>query len=330
MHRLSELAAQRTPFLFYTNFDATQTHVYTLDELNEADIEFSFEDQVYKEHPHSLSTFAQDFASYKKGFDTIIEKIKSGETYLLNYTCETPIQSDLSLKEIFANANAPFKLRVKDHFVCFSPERFVKIKDDRIYTYPMKGTIDASIPNAEAKILANAKEASEHIMVVDLLRNDLSMVSTEVRVNKFRYIDTIKAGDKELLQVSSEIQGRLPADWTKRLGKIMQTLLPAGSISGTPKKRTLEIIKEVENYERGYFSGVFGYFDGELFDSAVMIRFIENKCSAVSGKAALNKQSAVSSENTPKGLVYKSGGGITLESDALSEYQEMQDKIYLP
>ena len=86
-------------------------------------------------------------------------------------------------------------------------------------------------------------------------------------------------------------------------------LLPAGSISGTPKKRTLEIIKEVEEYERGYFSGVFGYFDGELFDSAVMIRFIEN---------------------TPDGLVYKSGGGITLESNAESEYQEMQDKIYIP
>lgn len=309
MHRLSELASQKTPFLFYTNFDATQTHVYTLDELEESDIEFSFEAKEYKEHPHSLNTFAQDFSSYKKGFDAIIEKIKAGETYLLNYTCKTPIQSTLSLKEIFANANASFKLRIKDQFVCFSPERFIKIKDEHIYTYPMKGTIDASIPNAEAKILANAKEASEHIMVVDLLRNDLSMVAKEVRVNKFRYIDKIKAGAKELLQVSSEIEGKLPSNWRENLGEIMQTLLPAGSISGTPKKRTLEIIKEVEEYERGYFSGVFGYFDGESFDSAVMIRFIEN---------------------TPEGKVYKSGGGITLESDATSEYQEMQDKIYLP
>jgi len=309
MERLSSLASSKTPFLFYTNFDATQTHVYTLDELKDADIEFFMDSQTHRPHTHTLKSYPQEFTAYKKGFDAIIEKIKSGETYLLNYTCKTPIQTPLSLKEIFDTANAAFKLRVQDKFVCFSPERFVRIKDDHIYTYPMKGTIDASIDNAEAKILANAKEMAEHIMVVDLLRNDLSMVSEQVKVNRFRYIDKIKAGEKELLQVSSEIQGRLEPKWQNRLGKIIQTLLPAGSISGTPKKRTLEIIKEVEAYERSYFSGVFGYFDGESFDSAVMIRFIEK---------------------SPKELVYKSGGGITLDSDAHAEYQEMIDKIYIP
>ena len=172
-----------------------------------------------------------------------------------------------------------------------------------------RGKIEAAISNAQAKILANAKEMAEHIMVVDLLRNDLSMVATGVKVNKFRYIDTIKAGDKELLQVSSEIMGDLKPSWKNDLGEMLMTLLPAGSISGTPKKRTLEIIKEVESHQRDYFTGVFGYFDGEVFDSAVMIRFIEN---------------------TKDGLVYKSGGGITLESNAESEYQEMLDKIYLP
>ena len=309
MKRLSSLATSKIPFLFYTNFDATQTHVYTLDELEDADIEFLFDEQEYRPHSHSLKTFSQELTSYKEGFNTIIEKIKSGDTYLLNYTCKTPVQSSLSLQEIFNCANAPFKLRVEDKFVCFSPERFVQIKNNKIYTFPMKGTIDASIDNAEAKILANVKEMAEHIMVVDLLRNDLAMVSKSVKVNRFRYIDKIRAGEKELLQVSSEIEGKLESNWKNRLGEIIQTLLPAGSISGTPKKRTLEIIKEVEQYEREYFSGVFGYFDGESFDSAVMIRFIEN---------------------SSDGLVYKSGGGITLESDAESEYQEMQDKIYIP
>ncbi len=309
MKRLSCLAKSKTPFLFYTNFDATQSFVYTLDELVDADIEFVMDEHAYKPHTFSLKTYPKDFSLYKKGFDTIVEKIKAGETYLLNYTCMTPIQSNIDLKEIFHNANAPFKLRVKDQFVCFSPERFIKIHDDHIYTFPMKGTIDASINNAEAKILANAKEMAEHIMVVDLLRNDLSMVSKEVKVNRFRYIDKIKAGDKELLQVSSEIQGKLEDNWRENLNEIMQTLLPAGSISGTPKKRTLEIIKEVEEYNRDFFCGVFGYFDGKDFDSAVMIRFIEN---------------------TPNGLVYKSGGGITLESLVEDEYQEMQDKIYIP
>ena len=309
MQRLSALASTNTPFLFYTNFDASNTEVYTLDELEKEDIEFSFEQEAYLEHSHFLIKYPQDFQSYERGFNTIIEKIKSGETYLLNYTCSTPIDTNLSLKEIYKLANAAFKLRVKDEFICFSPERFIKIEDDTIYTYPMKGTIDASIDNAEAKILANAKETAEHIMVVDLLRNDLSMVSKEVRVSKFRYIDKIKAGDKELLQVSSEIQGKLEKSWKENLGESLEMLLPAGSITGTPKKRTTEIIKEVEEHSRDYFTGVFGYFDGKTFDSAVMIRFIE------------------ASEN---GLVYKSGGGITLESSALAEYQEMQDKIYIP
>ena len=310
MERLSALARSKTPFLFYTNFDATQTHVYTLDELADEDIEFFFGEQEHAPHQHSLQTFPLGFKGYKKGFERIIEKIRSGETYLLNFTCETPITTSLNLHEIFACANAPFKLRIKNEFVCFSPERFIQIKNGHIYTYPMKGTIDASIDEAENKIMCDTKEMAEHIMVVDLLRNDLSMVAKDVKVNRFRYIDKIKAGEKELLQVSSEIQGRLENDWEKNLGSILQTLLPAGSIIGTPKKSTVEIIKTVENYERGYFSGVFGYYDGKTFDSAVMIRFIEN---------------------TPKGgLVYKSGGGITLESDAVSEYQEMQDKIYLP
>ncbi len=309
MHRLSDLALKGIPFLFYTDFEGKNTHVYTLDELASEDIEFSLEAGNPLSHKHSFISHPMKFAQYRKGFDQVIEKIKAGETYLLNYTCSTPISTELSFKQIFQQANAPFKLRVRNEFVCFSPERFIKIENAHIYTYPMKGTIDASIDNAQAKILANAKEMAEHIMVVDLLRNDLSMVSTDVTVNRFRYIDKIKAGEKELLQVSSEIQGRLNTDWKTQLSNILQTLLPAGSISGTPKKRTVEIIKDVEDHQRSYFTGVFGVFDGEVFDSAVMIRFIEK---------------------TPQGLIYKSGGGITLDSSAEAEYQEMIDKIYLP
>jgi para-aminobenzoate synthetase component 1 len=86
-------------------------------------------------------------------------------------------------------------------------------------------------------------------------------------------------------------------------------LLPAGSISGAPKVKTLEIIKNAENYERGYYTGTAFYFDGDNLDSCVLIRFIEQ---------------------TEKGWVYKSGGGITIYSDARKEYQEILDKIYVP
>jgi len=173
----------------------------------------------------------------------------------------------------------------------------------------MKGTIDASIEDAEYKILHNEKEMAEHTMVVDLLRNDLSIVAKDVRVEKFRYVQKIDSGKKELLQVSSHISGKVGNNWHEKIGDILSSLLPAGSISGTPKKSTLEIIKDTEEYDRGFFSGIFGVYDGESFDSGVMIRFIEK---------------------TNNGYVYKSGGGITLDSDALLEYNELLDKVYFP
>ena len=173
----------------------------------------------------------------------------------------------------------------------------------------MKGTIDSSIFNAKKKILEDKKEMAEHTMVVDLLRNDLSIKARNVKVKRFRYITEIEAGEKKLLQVSSHISGDLDDNWRENLGSILKSLLPAGSISGTPKKSTLEIIDKIEKYDRGFFSGVFGVFDGENFDSGVMIRFLQK-----------------SKDN----YIYKSGGGITIDSDPWLEYNEMLDKIYLP
>jgi len=248
------------------------------------------------------------FEEYKKALKKVKKEIKKGNTYLLNLTFETKLEGEIDLQSIFHSANAPFKLHVKDKFVCYSPERFVQIKDNQISTYPMKGTIEASIPHAMERILANQKEMSEHTMVVDLLRNDLGIVGKNIQVEKFRYIDKINAGKKELLQVSSKITADLDESWHENLGDIVKKMLPAGSITGTPKRKTVEIIKEIENYERGFFTGIFGHYDGKSFDSAVMIRFIEK---------------------TDEGYIFKSGGGITIESDALSEYEEMRDKVYV-
>ncbi len=228
---------------------------------------------------------------------------------MLNLTFPTLIKTNLSLSEIFLSSKAQFKLYFKDKFTVFSPERFIKIENNIIKTYPMKGTIDALVPNAKQKILANEKEQAEHNMVVDLLRNDLSIVANQVKVEKFRYVNKIIAGSKTLLQVSSEISGILEYNWQPRIGDILSSLLPAGSISGTPKRTTIEIIKTVEGYQRGFFTGVFGYFDGNKLDSAIMIRFIEK----------IDDQ-----------LIYKSGGGITIDSDLETEYQEMLDKVYIP
>jgi para-aminobenzoate synthetase component 1 len=308
--KVNALAKEGIPFLVFSDFKAKRVEVYPLKDLEKNDIEFSIcEEYSYKEHSHFLQKSPLSFEQYHKKFLKIIEKIEAGETYILNLTQQTPIESELSLKEIYTLANAHYKLRVRDEFVCFSPEKFIQIQENRIHTFPMKGTIDASLPNAKAKILADEKEMAEHIMIVDLLRNDLSIVAQNVKVNRFRYVQKINAGEKELLQVSSHISGELNTSWREEFGEILKALLPAGSISGAPKKSTLDIIEEVEKYERGFFSGIFGIFDGKNFDSGVMIRFIENS----SGQ-----------------YIYKSGGGITLDSKPDLEYQELLDKVYLP
>lgn len=141
----------------------------------------------------------------------------------------------------------------------------------------MKGTIDASIPNAANVILADKKETWEHNTIVDLIRNDLAMVSTNISVTKFRFISEVHSRQRDLLQVSSEIRGELESDWRQNIGDMLCKLLPAGSISGAPKQKTVEIIREAEGQDRGYFTGVFGIFDGRELDSAVNIRYIEKK-----------------------------------------------------
>ena len=109
--------------------------------------------------------------------------------------------------------------------------------------------------------------------------------------------------------MSSKISGQLPESYTSTLGDILLKLLPAGSITGAPKPKTVEIIKRVENYNRNFYTGIFGYYDGKNLDSAVVIRFIEKE----------NNQ-----------LYFKSGGGITSMSDARKEYEELIQKIYVP
>ncbi len=311
--KINTLAKQRTPFLFITSFDGEKIFAQPLDDLDD-DIFYKLED--WRNYPvkkrtkdFTASKSPVEFNTYKKALDDVLEEIRSGNTYLLNLTFRTPIETNLTLKEVFTYAKAKFKLYFRGEFICFSPERFVEIEENTIATYPMKGTIDAHLPDAKETILADQKEMAEHVMIVDLMRNDLGIIGSDVKVEKFRYVETIKAGEKELLQVSSKITATLPTDWKDNLGTLLSQILPAGSISGTPKKSTVNIIKHVENFDRGFYTGVFGVFDGESLRSGVMIRFIENE----------NGQ-----------FFYKSGGGITIDSDAKSEYEELIDKIYLP
>lgn len=256
-----------------------------------------------------LAVFPPQQQAYREAFQKVTKEINRGNSYLLNLTCKTRIETNFSLQDIYHQSTAKYKLCVKDRFVVFSPETFVKIRDGVISSCPMKGTMDASLDHAAHVLLNDPKESAEHNTIVDLIRNDLAMVAEDVRVERFKYIDKLKTHKGELLQMSSEISGKLHPDYRESLGEILLKLLPAGSISGAPKRKTIEIIKDAENYQRGFYTGIFGYSDGENLDSAVMIRFIEK-------------------ENDK--LYFKSGGGITAMSDPEKEYDELIQKIYVP
>ncbi len=304
------------PYLFVLDFELEKPFVCKLEDVEKENIFYSIKGKgnlpdKKQEKKISLITELISKDKYTKAFTQVLKAINKGDSYLLNLTFSNKIKlrPKLGLKEILLTAKATYKLFFKDKFISFSPESFIQIKKNEIFTFPMKGTINAEIENAKTIILNDSKETQEHNTIVDLLRNDLSIVATDVKINKFRYIDKLKTSKGDILQVSSEISGVLPNNWRENFGGIILKLLPAGSISGAPKQKTVKIIKEVEQNKRGYYTGVFGVFDGENVDSAVLIRYIEK----------LNNE-----------LFYKSGGGITYQSNVESEYEELFQKIYIP
>ncbi len=314
---MNEVGAQRKPFLFGVNFELSEGF-FIVDPLKQQEILFEVNgvtnspkgvartdevaSKLFLPHPITYEAYREKFAIVQQG-------LARGDSFLLNLTVATELEMNWTLDEIFHRAHSTYRLLVPERFVCFSPEIFVRIVDGCISSYPMKGTIDASLPNAEQVILADYKERAEHNTIVDLIRNDLNRVADGVTVKRFRYIDRLRVSRGELLQVSSEIAGRLYGDYYSRLGEIVFDMLPAGSISGAPKPSTLEIISRAEREPRGFYTGVFGYFDGNTLDSAVMIRYIEQR----DGR-----------------YYFRSGGGITINSDCRAEYEEVLEKVYLP
>jgi para-aminobenzoate synthetase component 1 len=312
--KINRAGALKKSFLFGINFEMTEGF-YLENPLHQSDIFFEIRGLGNKSIRRDISpnvqlkSFPIEYDEYRSKFEIVHKGLRRGDSFLTNLTVMTPIQTNLSLEEIFILSNSDYQLYIPDRFVCFSPERFVRIKNGIISSNPMKGTINAHIPNAKEIILHDFKESAEHATIVDLIRNDLSMVAENIHVNKYRYIDQIISNDKSLLQVSSEIEGVLPCTYQSHLGDILFRLLPAGSICGAPKKATIDLIKSAEKTDRNYYTGIFGYYDGEMLDTGVLIRYIEK------------------SDNE---LYFRSGGGITAYSKCEDEYQEVLTKIYLP
>ncbi|HRP70866.1 MAG TPA: aminodeoxychorismate synthase component I, partial [Turneriella sp.] len=231
--------------------------------------------------------------------------LHEGYSYLVNYCTQTGVKLPLSPMELFLQSTAPFTIYYENEFVAFSPEAFVSVEGDTICATPMKGT-----GYIKEELLASTKEQAEHATVVDLLRNDLARVAKEVRIENYRYITEIPQADgRTLYQTSTAICGTMPPDWRRSIPIWLPHLLPAGSVTGAPKRETVSLIRRYETEPRGFYTGIAALFDGENFYSCVLIRYIDLRTQPYQ---------------------FRSGVGITIYSDAEAEYEEILQKVYIP
>jgi len=188
-----------------------------------------------------------------------------------------------------------------------SPEVLVRCEDHRIELRPIAGTrprgrTDEEDRALERELLSDQKECAEHIMLVDLGRNDVGRVSETGRVR----VETLMAVERysHVMHLVSQIEGRLPKD--RDIYDVMRACFPAGTVSGAPKIRAMEIIEELEPTGRGPYAGAVGYFSfsGNM-DTCINIRTIVMK----DGRAYI-----------------QAGAGIVADSDPGREYQETVNK----
>ncbi|CAM3372856.1 bifunctional anthranilate synthase component I family protein/class IV aminotransferase [Helicobacter labetoulli] len=262
--------------------------------------------------------------SYEKDFLAIKENIKNGHTYQLNYTQEILLHSTIPSKQLFKhlalNQNTPYKAYISNAFLkvlCFSPELFFKIKNNIITTQPMKGTIkralhdeNLSIKEQKAKDKAlkltlqrDSKNRSENLMIVDLLRNDLSKVimPDSLQVKELCVIHSYPS----VHQMVSTIKGRLKNNFL--LSHIFQALFPCGSITGAPKLKTMEIISRLESHPRGVYCGALGLITHKEVSFCVPIR-------------------TLSKIHTEKVYRYGVGSGVVWDSVCEDEFAELNLK----
>ena len=309
---INRLSAAHIPYFFMINFSSDHAIVLPQSELSKSGISCQIDaldsnNLIGKQYDFNASF--PNYGDYQKSFEYVMEEIKMGNTYLINLCSKSRVETDLTIDEIYEYSRAKFKVKVEDRIVVFSPEPFIHIDENGlIHAYPMKGT--RVLGNNEISLHDNNKEMAEHYTVVDLLRNDLGMVCECVDVENFGFIEVLKTDRGEIEQMSSHISGKVKNLYLEKPGNLLDVLLPAGSISGAPKERTLEIIQSAEQIDRGFYTGVFGFGDGRELNAAVSIRFLKKE------------------ENGD--LFYYSGGGITANSRVEEEYNELCKKIYLP
>ena len=170
--RINHLANEKEPFLFVVNYAGSEAYIRKLSEIAIDECLYDFEG-ITNVKRQSLSSvtkrptwkvFEPNFEDYTKSFETVKSNILRGNSYLANLTCKVALDCNLTLEDIFLRAKGKYKILLIDNnsnrrFVCFSPETFVKIKNGMIYSYPMKGTIDASLPEAKQVLMGDKKSS---------------------------------------------------------------------------------------------------------------------------------------------------------------------------
>jgi anthranilate synthase component 1 len=187
-----------------------------------------------------------------------------------------------------------------------SPEAHLKIERSKAYINPIAGTFRRTGDDEKDKVLAqqlssDLKENAEHVMLVDLARNDLSRYATNVKVESFREVQFYS----HVIHLVSSVSGEMEKGSTAT--DIMAATFPAGTLTGAPKYRAMQLIDKYEPYKRGYYGGALGFLDFRgKFNHAIMIRTFLSK------------------ENK---LHYQAGAGIVAISDENNELQEVNNKL---
>jgi para-aminobenzoate synthetase / 4-amino-4-deoxychorismate lyase len=255
-----------------------------------------------------------DLAIAKDDYYARIREIKqyiaAGETYQVNFTdrvcVETTLSADRAFGALLRQQPVAYSalLNIADNqILSLSPELFFRIEGDRIVTRPMKGTMPRGLDIAEdaeavLRLQHDEKNRSEHVMIVDLLRNDLGRICTmgSVRVEDIFSVEKYET----LLQMTSTVSGTL----RRRLSyyEIFKAMFPSGSITGAPKIRTMQIIHEMEQTPRGIYTGAIGYISpngSSTFNVAIRTLVLKD------GEARMGV-----------------GGGIVADSEPSEEYRE--------
>ena len=312
--RLNEFGRSRRPCFFLVDFERRRPRLWGLQ--NPTLPYFSFPEYAQGPPAPGDLVYPRLYAEhvsrhdFRQAFDVVQTGLRRGDSFLTNLTFPVPIQLNCGLDDVYFQSQAKYRVLMRNEFVCFSPETFVTISPEGyIESRPMKGTALDTRAERES-LLTSSKEVAEHATIVDLIRNDLSMVAGRVRVSDYRYFHKISTSRRGLVQTSSNVGGQLPDGWRAGLGDTLCHLLPAGSISGAPKAATVNLIHRAEGEPRGYYCGIAGYFDGERLDTCVLIRFIEQR---VDGS-----------------YFFRSGGGITARSRWQDELAELRAKVRIP